>query len=622
MNKQLTLIFLFVSGALLAQEPAGYYDNAQGLTGYQLKTALSNIITNGHTPHSYDDLYNAYETTDVDHYYENDGTVLDIYSENPTGPDPYNYHFNQNEECGNYSSEGDCYNREHLMPQSWFGSASPMKSDAHHVVPTDGKVNGMRGHYPLADVASASWTSMNGSKRGSCADQGYSGTVFEPIDEFKGDIARIYFYMATRYEDEIGSWQNANDGSMAVFDGTNDHVFNDWYLQVLLNWAAQDPVSQREIDRNNAVYAYQGNRNPFIDHPEWINAIWNPNPDTTPPSVPTGVASTSVFDTAFTISWQASTDDFGVASYEIYLDAQLYDTTTATNYTFNGLTPSTTYTVCIKAKDTSGNLSDCSPNLTVTTAQAATYIINENFDNCPTMAFVAVNEASDKNWECITQYGENDSPAIQINGYQEDVPSKDWLITQNAINFDNYNNEKLSMFLAYKYCTTPLELVYSNDYDGNGQPWLFTWTTVPNVNIPIPDNNTSTTTELTINEADISSINGTAYLAFKYYSNGSPTRWTVDSVKLSGDSTNAINEYVSTNTKIYPNPLSSTGILRIAANGLAIQSVLLYDMIGKTIPVSFNQKTSSVKLNQLKSGIYFVRLQTNKGIAVKKLIIE
>ena len=264
---------LFISININAQIPSDYYDSANGLTGYVLKSELSNIISNGHINRGYSNLYNGYVTTDTDNYYENDGSVLDIYSENPNGSDPYNYTHNNNK-CGSYSSEGDCYNREHLMPQSWFSSHSPMKNDINQVYPTDGKVNGRRSNYPLADVASASWTSQNGSKLGSCADSGYNGTVFEPIDEFKGDVARVYFYMATRYENQIGSWENANSSSDAVLDGSSDKVFEDWYLEVLLQWNNQDPVSQKELDRNNAAYDYQGNANPFINHPEWVNAIW------------------------------------------------------------------------------------------------------------------------------------------------------------------------------------------------------------------------------------------------------------------------------------------------------------------------------------------------------------
>ena len=615
MNKQLTFLLFLILSVTYGQAPAGYYDSAQGLTGYQLKTALKSIITNGHNAHSYNDLYNAYETTDTDHYYENDGTVLDMYSENPTGADPYNYQHHQNT-CGQYQHEGDCYNREHLMPQSIFNSGMPMKADAHFVVPSDGKVNGMRSSYPFGVVNNPTWTSDNGSKLGHNTVYGYSGTVFEPIDEFKGDIARMLFYVATRYEDQIASW-NSSD----MLDGSSDQVFTDWFLHVLLDWAAQDPVSQREIDRNNAVYAYQGNRNPFIDHPEWVNAIWNPNPDTTPPSVPTGLSVTSVSDTSFGVSWQAAIDDVMIAGYEVYLDGNLVTTVNDTQYVFSGLTPATTYNVCVKAKDTSGNLSACSAPLTVTTTNAVNYIIQETFDDCNNMVFDIVNEASDKDWHCISQYGENNSPAIQINGYQEDVPSKDWLITHNKIDFDSYTNEKFSVFLAYAYGTTPLELVYSADYDGNGSPQNFTWTVVPNVNIPVP-NGSSSPTEITLSDIDISSISGQVYLAFKYYSNGSPTRWTVDSVTITGDNAGAINQYVQTHIKMYPNPLHNGQKLFVTANKLSINEVQIINMSGQLIPVNYNKQNSTIKFTNLPSGIYFVKLETDKGTAYKQLIIE
>ena len=132
--KKLVFLFVLVQLYTNAQIPTNYYNSANGLTGYALKTELSNIITYGHSNQGYSNLYNGYETTDTDNYYENDGAILDMYSENPNATDPYNYtHHNNN--CGNYSNEGDCYNREHLMPQSWFNSANPMKSDIHHVVP-------------------------------------------------------------------------------------------------------------------------------------------------------------------------------------------------------------------------------------------------------------------------------------------------------------------------------------------------------------------------------------------------------------------------------------------------------------------------------------------------------
>jgi endonuclease I len=200
--KNLYSLFLLLSfTASIAQAPAGYYSTATG-SSYTLKTQLHNIIK-GHTDNSYGGLYTIYQTSDVDNFYENDGTVLDMYSEKPTGVDPYNYGTGSTQRCGTYAKEGDCYNREHIIPQSSFNSAAPMVSDAHFITPTDGKVNGQRSNHPHGTVATATWTSLNGSKLGSSSVSGYTGTVFEPIDEFKGDIARMYFYFATRYETTV-----------------------------------------------------------------------------------------------------------------------------------------------------------------------------------------------------------------------------------------------------------------------------------------------------------------------------------------------------------------------------------------------------------------------------------
>jgi len=260
-----------------AQIPAGYYDDAQGLQGYELKTALKEIINN-QTVLSYNNLDGFYSQTDKDLYYENDNSLLDMYSEKPNGPDAYNYGFGEGDQCGNYNSEADCWNKEHIFPQGFFNEQLPMRTDLHQVLPTDGYVNNRRSNYPFGKVGSASWTSTNGSKVGTSANSGFNGTVFEPIDEFKGDIARILFYFATRYEDQVtsNSWDDPDADPSNPLNGTSDQVYEDWQISVLLQWNQQDPVSQKEIDRNNKVYQIQGNRNPFVDHPEWVNAIWNP----------------------------------------------------------------------------------------------------------------------------------------------------------------------------------------------------------------------------------------------------------------------------------------------------------------------------------------------------------
>ena len=259
MKTRLLLLSLFIAGvcATWAQGPNGsgtYYQNANGKKGSELKTAMFNIIKNPSVT-SYKGLYDAYIKTDT----RPDGYVRDWYS-NAT-----KYRHNVDNQ-GNYSKEGDMYNREHSVPQSWFKEAAPMKSDIVHVLPTDGYVNNRRSSYPLADVNSVSYSSKNNySKLGSCKNDGYSGTVFEPNDEIKGDMARIYFYMTTCYQDKCGNW----GGGIFTSSGLVD-----WEMNVMKAWAKQDPVDDMEIARNNAVYEVQGNRNPFVDYPGLEDYIW------------------------------------------------------------------------------------------------------------------------------------------------------------------------------------------------------------------------------------------------------------------------------------------------------------------------------------------------------------
>ncbi len=274
MKKLITIGFAVLTSAFtFAQIPSGYYNSAEGLTGYELKTRLSQIITNGHQDRGYGNLMDiAYRVGDLDKYYENNNTILDIYSERPNGPDAYEY-VPGVKECGNYNAESICYNREHIFPQGFFNEAAPMRNDYHHVLPTDGYVNGRRSNFPFGKVANATWTSTNGSKVGSSANAGYNGTVFEPIDEFKGDVARILLYFVTRYQSRLGNFSPNNTNN--PLDGSTGRSFEQWQVDVLLAWHALDPVSPKEIDRNNYAYTYQGNRNPYIDHPEYVTMIWS-----------------------------------------------------------------------------------------------------------------------------------------------------------------------------------------------------------------------------------------------------------------------------------------------------------------------------------------------------------
>lgn len=258
MKKQLSILCLLLNAlALMAEPPADYYSSIDGKKGKDIQTALSNKISN-HTNVGYDGLYDVYETSDV----RADGTIWDTYSDCA---------FSTSKTCGSYKDVCNCYNREHTIPQSW-GADGAAKSDAFHVLPTDGYVNNQRSNYPYGECEGGTRLSNKArGKLGSSTFPGYSGKVFEVDDEYKGDIARGYFYMLCAYMNK--SFEGS--GGNVIFDGPG--ALTSYGLNLLLKWHRLDPVSQKERDRNDAIYAKQHNRNPFIDYPCLVEYIWGDN---------------------------------------------------------------------------------------------------------------------------------------------------------------------------------------------------------------------------------------------------------------------------------------------------------------------------------------------------------
>lgn len=297
------MILRYLKGAVLAlalastavafaAEPAGYYSTCENKSGAALLSALCKKVRD-HTVVSYNGLWSLYKTSDV----YSDGTIWDMYSTK---------HWKPNTTCGNYTKVGDCYNREHSFPKSWFNDAKPMYSDAFHLYPTDGKVNNQRSNYPYGECANGTTLPSNGSVKalgrlGSCTFPGYSGTVFEPDDQYKGDFARSYFYMAAAYNDKIAGW----DSKMLA--GNSYPAFSPWAINLLLKWHREDPVSQKELDRQEVVYGAQHNRNPFIDHPELAEYIWGNKKGQ---NWSTNISA----DPAFLLPTDGSTVDFGVTA--------------------------------------------------------------------------------------------------------------------------------------------------------------------------------------------------------------------------------------------------------------------------------------------------------------------
>ncbi|WP_019039376.1 endonuclease [Psychroflexus tropicus] len=634
-----SLILLFVLSFTLgfSQAPEGYYSNTQGLNGFQLKSALKVCIDdiddfNGfpiHQDQGYAALYDAYATEnsgDTDDYFEEDGTVLDMYSEIIAGADDYNYeHFQNN--CGNYSDEGDCYNREHLVPQSTFNSASPMRNDYFHVVPSDGAVNGARGSFPFGEVTNPTYTSSNGSKRGPNVFPGYLGIVFEPIDEFKGDIARSVLYFAIRYEDEFNSSWSSNQ---VLADNPQD-FFVEWYINLLVSWHLQDPVSQREIDRNNNGFQFQSNRNPLIDHPEFVLRIWGDFMDDEAPTPPTNLQANQITNSSVELSWTPSEDNVAVARYIIEQDDVEIGTSPSnqSNFTVEDLNAETLYNFRVYAVDQGDNFSEYSNEIEITTLADPNYLINEDFDDCENGIdhFVSISEVSSLNWGCVPTFGENGSGGYQMNGFLGgQVQSLDWLITSHPLNFDIYEQERLSLWAAASFGNSKLELLYSTAYNGNENPSNFEWQEIPNINIPRHPEGDNSLFTYEAQSIDISELSGeNVYVAFRYNTtNGDEaTRWTIDNFSITGESLLSNAEFEEQfDFTLYPNP-SESGRFYLNFSSTGLKSIKVYDIAGKEVfSKTTYQKRYMANLSQLPKGIYFIKINQDLNSKVKRLILN
>lgn len=268
------MIFTAICGSifsLLADMPRDYYPNSlEGKNGAELKTELHNLLKN-HTrlPYGSRDYnqiactWTVFKKSDV----RPNGKVWDMYSNN-------SYNFSN----GAGATKG--MNIEHSVPKSWWGdaydeTATPLTRfkydgsyDLHHLTPSDAAANTAKSNYPLGEVDSPLFD--NGvTKVGTGQANGRATNLFEPADEYKGDFARMYLYFVTCYQDY--SWKSS---ALSMFAQNSYPTLNAYGQSLLLKWHRQDPVSQKEIDRNNAVYSFQGNRNPFIDYPNMVEYIW------------------------------------------------------------------------------------------------------------------------------------------------------------------------------------------------------------------------------------------------------------------------------------------------------------------------------------------------------------
>ncbi|MDR1543864.1 MAG: endonuclease [Prevotellaceae bacterium] len=256
----LLLIYSLIFSVLgRAQIPAGYYYIADGKKKAELKSYLSAIILQAQML-----SYGSGEGATWQGFYSTDrnsanNSVVDMYS-------PTVRYFSEN-----YGSVSGMH-IEHSLPKSWWGGRqNNAYKDLFHLYPADGQANIIKNNLPMGEVGSASFN--NGvTKVGANNFSYYLGKVFEPADDFKGDFARSYMYMVTAYEN-FGSESNHYWNSPMINNNTYP-VWQKWAIDLLLKWHRQDPVSQKERLRQEAVFQIQGNRNPFIDYPNLVEYIW------------------------------------------------------------------------------------------------------------------------------------------------------------------------------------------------------------------------------------------------------------------------------------------------------------------------------------------------------------
>lgn len=244
---------LFLSVASYADVPASYYSSLNGKKDAELKNAIYSIIHNFTRISSYQDLPKYFQTTDV---YPESSRWWDMYSDIPL-----------------YAPSFSGLNREHSFPKSWWGGSTDVGAyvDLNHLYPSEMKANTAKSNFPLGTVDMSSKVSFdNGICKVGYPVNGQGGgaqKVFEPDDQYKGDFARTYFYMVTCYQDL--TWKYTYMVSQNLYP-----TLNQWSIDLLMKWHREDPVSEKERDRNEAVFGFQNNRNPFIDRPELAEYLW------------------------------------------------------------------------------------------------------------------------------------------------------------------------------------------------------------------------------------------------------------------------------------------------------------------------------------------------------------
>lgn len=612
MKKTLLLFgLLIILSPVFAQAPDGYYNSAENKSDSELKTALHNIIKS-QIVYSYDQVWDQLKYTDEDP--TNPNNVILLYS---------GWSYPKDDNGGEVAE----WNREHTWAKSQgnFGTSNGPGTDLHHLRPTDVTVNSKRDNLYFDNGGTLY---IDGSRYGGGDGNThcyYDSDSWEPQDSVKGDVARMLFYMAVRYESE-----DMVDLELAEYSSTSGLHGK---LSTLLQWNRQDPVGAWEIRRNNRIYERQENRNPFIDHPELAEYIWGNKKG----EIWTLSGSGSTDPTLYSPN-SGSTVDFGTVIYQQNTTKTITVTgsnlTGDLNLTLSGNDASyfsIPVTTISKTDAQTGYNLIISYNAPVTGSHSAVLTISGGGITTTTVNLTATaTDCSGLSFSVpftttispFTEYSitgdqiwVNSYSSATMTGYvsSTNYANEDWLISPQ-IDFKDYNNLILAFDYVTRYFNDPVTdcTIWISDNYISGVPNTASWT---QLNPPTPFFNASSWTFSPSGNIDLNAYKDQKVnIAFKYISTSTKAgTWEIQNLNITGDCNSTfVKDILNDNKHKVISENKNLHIFELKNEDIAIYNIYGIKLFYKT------NASGNTLINNLQTGIYIIRAGNDTQKAIVK----
>ena len=621
MKKKLFVVILLVSALVLAQIPENYYQNAEGKTGMELKQALHEIIK-GHTSYPYTssntDLWDILKEADQDT--ANPDNVILLYTGfSVDGEQEY--------------AGGDGWSREHVWAKSHggFDDDPPTGTDAHNLHACDISVNSSRSDKDFDN---------GGSPHSEATECFYDADSWEPRDAVKGDVARTMLYMATRYEGTV-----SNEPDLELIDVIPSSGPTFGKLSTLMEWHNQDPVDDFERNRNDVVFSYQNNRNPFIDHPEYADSIWGTG--NAPAIISVNQLPAEPMSSEDVEVEAEFIDPDGLASTVLNYGLQSGNYSNQINMqqlssdTYSGTIPAQnlddTVYYQITAEDNQGySVTTLEYSYVVREAFVENVLIEETFeDDLGNMSHYSITGSQ------VWEWGNYRDPVscAQVSGYDNrEYENSDWLLTP-PFDLTNYDQASLQFQEAINYDDNNVDydqsVWISSDYPGSGSPRDYDWD-----KLTVEGRASGSSWDfVTVEEVDLSDyVDSTdIYIGFWYTStSSSASTWEIDNIVVKAIQDTGSSSIENGGNQVagkfellnnYPNPFNAETTIEYSLPVNKNVQLNIYDLSGKHITtlVDNYQKAGkhTVKWNATgqASGVYLIQLRSENRSRVRKSLL-